>query len=148
MGGLLSGCARHDPARHIAVSAEILGRAVDDARRVEAQRLDQARRGEGGVDDERDAVRLAHRGDGFDVGDALEGVGDHLNEQTFWAFGRDATFELREIEHVDEFNADAFVAQRRAKQRERAAVAVPGREHGLVRARSERAQCTVNRRHA
>ena len=127
-GGLFFGTAGDDPTRHVAMPAKVLRRAVNDRGRALAQRFDQVRRGKGRIDQDGDAVGLAEREDGLEVGDALEWVRDHLQQQGCRPLVGHAPSQSRHVEHVDEANRHALLGQRVVQQGERAAVAVLGRK--------------------
>ncbi len=101
-----AGAVDDDPAEAGAVAAEPLGERVDDDVGAVGERAGEGGGGEGGVDDQRQAVGAGDVGDGLEVGDLERGVGHRLAEQGA-GVGVDRGGEAGWVGGVDEADADA-----------------------------------------
>ena len=95
-----------DAADAGAVAAEPFGERVDDDVRAEVDGSGEIGRGEGGIDDQRQAVGVGDVGDGLEVGDFQRGIGDGLAEQGA-GLGVDGGGEVFRVVGIDEAHLDA-----------------------------------------
>ena len=99
-----------------AVSAEVLGGRVHDDVGAVGQRLDQVRRGDGVVDDQRHAGVVRDRRDVGDVEDVVLRVGDGLGEERLGVRPHGRTPGLQIVGVLDEADLDADLGQRVVEQ--------------------------------
>ena len=94
-----------------AVAADELGGRVDDDVGAMLDRPAQVGRGEGVVDDQRDAGLVGDLGDGRDVEHVDARVADRLAVEHAWSCGVIALAEVLGVVRVDEDGVDAEAAQ-------------------------------------
>ena len=97
---VLVACGNHHASDAVAVTVEILGRAVDDEVGAERDRLLQARAGEGVVDRQTGAVPVRQLRHGGEVGQAHQGIARRFGKQQARG-GRERALDGVEIGHVE-----------------------------------------------
>lgn len=142
----MSGPRRRDSARHVRVSAQALGRAVDNHVRAQFQRPQQNRRGEGVVNHQYSSAlprQLRYR---LYVRQAEQRVGDGLYERQLRG-GCERAFHRVKVSPVNELYVDAQPRQVLAQQQVRSAVESVGCEYSIARFH-QREQRNAHRAHA
>src|SRR5690606_27296609 len=119
-----------DAADGVAVAADPLGGRVDHDVGPPLQRPAQVGRGEGVVDDQRQAVLVGHPGHGLDVEDVQLGIADGFGVDALSPLV-DGPAEVVGIRRIHEVDLDAQVGQAVGQQVEGTAVEA-GRRHHLV----------------
>ena len=114
-----------------AVSTEVLGGRVHDDVGALSDRLDQVRRGDGVVDDQRHTVLVGDRGDTGDVQDVDLRVGDRLGEERLGVGTHRGPPGVQVVGVLDEADLDTELGQRVVEQVVGAAVE-PGAGHDVV----------------
>ena len=128
-----------------AVTAEVLGGAVDDDVGAVVERAAQVRARERGVHDQREPGLVGDVGERFEVRDRARRVGDDLGVEQLRAAGDDRGRERLGIVGGDERRLDVQAPQRDVQQRERAAVERAGRDHVVARVAQLREQQRLRR---
>ncbi|MET3800160.1 hypothetical protein ABID70_000115 [Clavibacter michiganensis] len=129
----------HGAAEHVGVPAEVLGRGVHDDVGAERERLLEVRRGEGVVDDDRGAGRVAEVGERADVADLHQRVARRLDPQDLRRARSEDPLDRGEVAHVDGLDDDAPVAEHAREEAVGAAVHVVAQHDAVARA-GDRAQ--------
>ena len=149
-----AGRAGHDhAAQHVAVAAQVLGRAVYDIIRAQPQRPAQIRRRERVVHDQRGAGCVRQLGQRGQIGDLEQRVGDRLDDQrdgrrAGGPSGCEGGLDRGKIGRVHEARGHALACQQPAQQRIGRAVAVLRRHDARPGPRARGQQRAVDGRHA
>ena len=139
--------AEDDPAQHITMPAEVLGGGVGHEVRAVRQWAQQRGRGESAVQHELCAVCVRQLGQGRDIGEAQQGIGEGLAEEDARLALTQRLVHRRVIAEIDEADIIALAHEEILQQRRRGAVEVAARHDPLARHHAGRQQGGVQRRH-